>query len=712
VDALVRKGLLDKVIDMEVLDFTIHDLYIEFAEAEAVAGPLQQRRFFIDKDKEQASTLPRELMKMPNLERLIIHRSGIQNLEGAKLHLCKNVEVLDLQYCNALKVVDVTNMENLRCLVVIKCDMLDNWKGVEKLNELAILYWVGKVYDRQSVSSEFAQNLSSLTALQVLKLENLLWSRIDSFPPNLSNCADLQELTISNYSFMGRSKYYLLVDFGAHLPTSVKKIDLSNCDVHMGRSPICSMSSLTNLQDLNLNTCIEIEDLTGLCELKSLERLIVVHTSICEIPGDMWKLKQLHFLDVSLCSKLKNLNGISQAPALQHLKASFCENLEELSPNDLIGFTQLQYLNVSRCRQLKSIVCIMHATALQQLDASECGSLRELPNDFSGLKNLKMLDLSWDESICKLPENYKSLAAHHEREGTLEGCWGLIVPLVEKLRGADMARVQCDDACHSECDSMEAWMEARKKFDSAAYHLLKQIIPPRDDEPGVEFLIDNWEYRLDASEVKDATIRALCEHDSRGGLVSNMLANVLEVLGYHTWWVVVATAPCTLAAVTKKAMLEPRRETLLHYTIEQIICTYQWTCWSRIIREDGTFDMRWDGESETYDALFFSSVKNGIMAVLQKCREKLEEAIVQGIDPVRSNEGKKVVDTLLREMEAATRQELAEDSILKQGIGDYKGMRYSDLFPNFPFEQILGSEFVRPNFPFEQILGSEFVRLH
>jgi predicted DNA-binding ArsR family transcriptional regulator len=92
VDALVRKGLLDKVIDMEVLDFTIHDLYIEFAEAEAVAGPLQQRRFFIDKDKEQASTLPRELMKMPNLERLIIHRSGIQNLEGAKLHLCKKVE--------------------------------------------------------------------------------------------------------------------------------------------------------------------------------------------------------------------------------------------------------------------------------------------------------------------------------------------------------------------------------------------------------------------------------------------------------------------------------------------------------------------------------------------------------------------------------------------------------------------------------------------
>jgi hypothetical protein len=135
----VRKGLLDKVTNIEQLDFTIHDLYVEFAEAEAVAGSLQKRRFFID--KERSSGLPHELTEMEDLRRFIMHRSGIQNLEGAKLHLCKKVEVLGLECCDALQVVDVTNMENLRCVVVNGCKELGNWKGLEKLSELVILGW-------------------------------------------------------------------------------------------------------------------------------------------------------------------------------------------------------------------------------------------------------------------------------------------------------------------------------------------------------------------------------------------------------------------------------------------------------------------------------------------------------------------------------------------------------------------------------------------
>jgi hypothetical protein len=246
------------------------------------------------------------------------------------------------------------------------------------------------------------------------------------------------------------------------------------------------------------------------------------------------------------------------------LNAFGCHSLEELSPNNFIGLTQLQHLDVSKCGQLKSIVGIVHATALQKVDASNCRKLRELPDNFSDLMNLKKLDLSWDRSICKLPENYKSLATYLQREGILIvkalGCSGLIVPLVEKLRGAETSRVRYHDACNSECDSMQAWVEARKKFDGAAYHLLKQIIPPpahKGPEDMDGFFV-KWEYMLDASEVKDVIIRALCEHDSRGSLTSKYkLCNLLERTDYRYWWVVVATTPCTLAAVTKRAMLEP-----------------------------------------------------------------------------------------------------------------------------------------------------------
>jgi hypothetical protein len=47
----------------------------------------------------------------------------------------------------------------------------------------------------------------------------------------------------------------------------------------------------------------------------------------------------LEYLDVSECKKLKNLNGIGEATALQRLYASGCDSLEEPLPNDLIGLT-------------------------------------------------------------------------------------------------------------------------------------------------------------------------------------------------------------------------------------------------------------------------------------------------------------------------------------------------------------------------------------
>jgi Leucine-rich repeat (LRR) protein len=71
---------------------------------------------------------------------------------------------------------------------------------------------------------------------------------------------------------------------------------------------------------------------------------------------------------------------------LQHLNASGCDSLEELPPNDFISLTQLEYLDVSECKKLKNLNGIGEATALQRLYASGCDSLEEpLPNDLIGL---------------------------------------------------------------------------------------------------------------------------------------------------------------------------------------------------------------------------------------------------------------------------------------------------------------------------------------
>ena len=105
------------------------------------------------------------------------------------------------------------------------------------------------------------------------------------------------------------------------------------------------------------------------------------------------------------------------------------------------------------------------------------------------------------------------------------------------------------------------------------------------------------------------------------------------------WYVVVATAPCTLRAATVRAELQPWRKTLLHFTIAEILPM--------------------SGKGSAYDerSRFWNLVRNRgfaeeesrtwkcerMVAVLERCREK------QAIDLVRTNEGLKVVDTFLTE---------------------------------------------------------------
>lgn len=80
----------------------IHDLYIDFAEAKARAGPLKRRRFLLDSG---GTDVPYELLKntsglcWPSLERIIVQKNEVQSGKKAKLHFCSIVEVLCLYGC-------------------------------------------------------------------------------------------------------------------------------------------------------------------------------------------------------------------------------------------------------------------------------------------------------------------------------------------------------------------------------------------------------------------------------------------------------------------------------------------------------------------------------------------------------------------------------------------------------------------------------------
>lgn len=60
---------------------------------------------------------------------------------------------------------------------------------------------------------------------------------------------------------------------------------------------------------------------------------------------------------MSNCRKLKSLAGIGSAVALREVDAFGCTNLEKL-PDDFSDLKHLEVLNVRNCRKLKSLVGI------------------------------------------------------------------------------------------------------------------------------------------------------------------------------------------------------------------------------------------------------------------------------------------------------------------------------------------------------------------
>lgn len=331
--------------------------------------------------------------------------------------------------------------------------------------------------------------------------------------------------------------------------------------------------------------------------------------------SSMSSLTKLQELSLYACKGIKDLRGLCELTSLLVLSVRDFDICE--LPSDMRALKHLQVLDVSYCVNLTSLDGISQcATTLRRLYANGCWRLRDLPDDFSCFQKLETLDLGDCRSIYTLPKGYERLAGH-SGNGTWilspEGCFGLIVPLVKILRLPEKSLVKCVDTCNFGGDSMQSWVDGWKHVNSIAYELLRRVF-------SVEIwgLRDFWTYMLDECEVVDFVIRALCEHDDRDVNGTHILVDVVWAASMvdtdsdfrYPWcflWMVVMTAPCTLGVAMEEAkLLEPWRSTLLHYTISFILP-----------------------------------------------RENLEKAIVEGILPVCSREGMKVVDIILGAIAAA-----------------------------------------------------------
>lgn len=184
-----------------------------------------------------------------------------------------------------------------------------------------------------------------------------------------------------------------------------------------------SFRALAALQGWNLRGCQEVRDLT---ELSSLQKLNVGLTEISKLPGALQNLMHLLVLDVSECMSLTSIVGIAHVKTLEHVIECGCKNW------------------------------------------------RKMPKNFISLEKLEVLDQQGASLIRALPKDYGRFAGYSRSEGKpileVQGCWGLVVPLLKKLRPEpEMSLAICMDVCICGREFMQAWVEARKKIDSAAY---------------------------------------------------------------------------------------------------------------------------------------------------------------------------------------------------------------------------------------------------
>lgn len=186
------------------------------------------------------------------------------------------------------------------------------------------------------------------------------------------------------------------------------------------------LSSHTNLTELNLNGCQNLESLVGLWNLKNLKKLHWHECNWDEI-SDLSELTSLEYLSLSNSQGDEelglNIDAISDLINLKHLDLSFCETIFDFSPIknltklvqldltdckiddlELSDLNNLKTLKLSGCKSLWNIESLSKLNNLENLYLDGCLNIEDL-GPIANLENLKILDLSDCENLSIYPEN-------------------------------------------------------------------------------------------------------------------------------------------------------------------------------------------------------------------------------------------------------------------------------------------------------------------
>ncbi|XP_026432194.1 putative disease resistance RPP13-like protein 1 [Papaver somniferum] len=169
-----------------------------------------------------------------------------------------------------------------------------------------------------------------------------------------------------------------------------------------------SISKLYNLETLVLNIISDVQSpLSNIQSLKKLRYLEVSQTDMVELPDSVTSLSNLQTLDLNNCYLKVIPDSISGLKNLRFLNLSF-NRIEEL-PISIITLSNLETLDVNSCKKLKALPeSVKGLSRLRIFVLKNCPLLKELPEDLGTLTQLRYLSLEGTQ-IRVLPESCVNL---------------------------------------------------------------------------------------------------------------------------------------------------------------------------------------------------------------------------------------------------------------------------------------------------------------
>eukprot|EP00253_Pinus_taeda_P011609 PITA_11609 len=314
--------------------------------------------------------------------RKIAGLSGLRKLQVLDISRCKNVEELP----------GIETLVSLKELQAYDCAKLKSIRGLAELTKLRL----------QTLNNLESPNDNCMPRLQVLKVYSTKLSEV-SFATGVYPILKYVSLGFCNH----------LVEVGT-LPKTLIKLELTNCS---DLRKIAGLSGLPKLQVLDISRCKNVEELPDSPNdncMPQLQVLEVYNTKLSEVSFatgvyPILKYVSLRFcnhlvevgtlpktlikLELTNCSSLKKIAGLSSLPKLQVLDISRCKNVEELPGIETL--VSLKELQAYDCAKLKSIRGLAELTKLRVLNVHGCSKLEGLP----GIQHCKSLEYT-DAKCC------------------------------------------------------------------------------------------------------------------------------------------------------------------------------------------------------------------------------------------------------------------------------------------------------------------------